>query len=204
VHAIGVVRPLERDRDGGTAILQASSRILQRLGPERVAERIAASPTLRGLALRLLPAGTATGHDSIADYEQLIAHLGRRAPRLDAEIVTQRRPLELVDRIGGARVVVGTSLHVRIIAAAYGVPRVTLSRHKPTQYARTWDPEMPFDVGLDDLDDAVDAALASAGRAHVAARSEELSRLAHEHLGELAGRVLALARSGAGSLGTAR
>ena len=59
-----------------------------------------------------------------------------------------------------------------------GVPRVTLSRHKPTQYARTWDPEMPFDVGLDDLDNAVEAAVAAAARTEVVARSEELSRLA--------------------------
>ena len=39
-----------------------------------------------------------------------------------------------------ARVVIGTSLHVRIVAAAYGVPRVSLAKPKPTRYARLWDP----------------------------------------------------------------
>ena len=171
--------------------MQISGSILHRLGPERVAARIAHSRSLRGLAVRLLPAGTATGHDSLADYEALAAAIKRRAPWLGTRIVDERRPLELVDRIARARVVVGTSLHVRIVAAAYGVPRVTLTRWKPTQYARTWDDVMPFDVGIDRLDDAIDAALVRRGDA--AARSEELARLAHEHLGELAGRVLAAA-----------
>ena len=57
-----------------------------------------------------------------------------------------------------ARVVIGTSLHVRIVAAAYGVPRVSLAKPKPTRYARLWDPDMPFDVALEDLDAAVEAA----------------------------------------------
>ena len=37
---------------------------------------------------------------------------------------------------------IGTSLHVRIVAAAYGVPRVTMRRAKPTRYAARWD-ELP-------------------------------------------------------------
>ena len=100
--------------------------------------------------------------------------------------MTERRPLDLVDRIAPARVVIGTSLHGRIVAAAYGVPRVPLACDKPTQYARTWYPGMPFDVGIDDLDAAVAAALAGADDAF---RTEELMRLAHEQLGALAGRV---------------
>jgi hypothetical protein len=75
------------------------------------------------------------------------------------------------------------------------VPRVTLARHKPTKYALTWDRDMPFDVSLAGLDAAVADAVASADRPEVAARSAELSRLAHEHLTELADRVMTLART---------
>ena len=46
--------------------MQISRAILHRLGPELVAARVAHSGSLRGLGLRLLPAGMATGHDSIA------------------------------------------------------------------------------------------------------------------------------------------
>ena len=88
---------------------------------------------------------------------------------------------------------VGTSLHVRIIAAAYGVPRVTLARWKPTQYARAWDPDMPFDVGLRELDGAVEAAIAAGRRSDVAERSAALAWRAHEHQAALARRVLAMA-----------
>ncbi len=90
---------------------------------------------------------------------------------------------------------IGTSLHVRILACAYGIPRVSLSRTKPTIYARTWDPEMPYDVSLDGLDEAVAAALASADQPEVVARSTELTRLAHENLADLAARVMSLIRT---------
>ena len=55
---------------------------------------------------------------------------------------------------------IATSLHARIVAAAYGVPRVSLAKPKPTRYARLWDPDMPFDVALEGLDAAVEAACA--------------------------------------------
>ena len=86
---------------------------------------------------------------------------------------------------------IGTSLHVRIVAGAYGVARVTLRRSKPTRYARTWDARMPFDVPLTRLDPAIGAALARAERPGAAAASAELARLAHENLADLAGRALA-------------
>ena len=191
VHALGVLWPAERDPGAGVAVVQISSAILRQLGHAEVGARIAASRELRGRPVRLLLAGTATGHDTVADYEALMRH----APGVDLEILEGRRPLDVVDQIRSARVVVGTSLHVRIIAAAYGVPRVTLSRWKPTQYARAWDADMPFDVGLDDLDAAIAAAEAAGRRPEVAERSAALAHAAHEHLDGLARRVLALAAS---------
>ena len=195
VHALGVLAPAERDRDSDVAIVQASRSALHRLGHATVAARLAASPQLRGLKLRLLPAGTAPGHDSVADYEALARQLRRAAPRADVAILETRRPLELVDHIRRARVVIGTSLHVRIVASAYGVPRVTLAKRKPTEYARTWDSDMPFDVSLAGLDHAIEAAVARAGRPESAARSDELARRAHEHLAGLADGVMTMART---------
>lgn len=189
VHALGVLWPAERDPDADTAVLQVSSAILRSLGHAAVGARLAASPALRGRPVRLLLAGTATGHDRVADYEELMRH----APGLDLAILEERRPLDVVDRIRRARVVIGTSLHVRIIAAAYGVPRVSLARWKPAQYARTWDPDMPYGVALDDLDAAIAAAESAGRRPEVAERSAAVVRHAHEHLDALARRVLALA-----------
>ena len=113
---------------------------------------------------------------------------GRAAPRAasTSTILDERRPLELVDHIRRARVVVGTSLHVRIVAAAYGVPRVSLSKPKPTRYARLWDPDMPFDVALEGLDAAIEAALARGRRPEAAEHAAGLSLAAHENLEALA------------------
>jgi len=190
VHALSRQYPAARDGGADTAIVQISCARLRMLGHAQVGRAIARSPQLRDRPVRLLLAGTATGHDAVEDYERV----ARAARGVDIAIVPERRPLALVEYIRGARVVVGTSLHVRIVAAAYGVPRVSLSKPKPTRYARLWDPDMPFDIVLDQLDDAVAAAVAHARTAAAAAHAERLSRAAHENLERLA----ELALSGAG------
>jgi len=182
VHAISRQYPAERDAGADTAIVQISSARLRMLGHARVGRALARSPQLRGRPVRLLLAGTATGHDAVEDYEAVV----RAARGADVAIVADRRPLALVEHIRRARVVVGTSLHVRIVAAAYGVPRVSLSKPKPTRYARLWDADMPFDVALDELDDAAAAAIARAATPAAAEHADRLSRAAHENLETLA------------------
>ena len=184
VHALGVLDPAERDPRAETAIVQISSARLRMLGHARVARALTRSPQLAGRPVHLLLAGTATGHDAVRDYE-LVA---RAAPGV--EILRERRPWELVDHIRRARVVIGTSLHVRIVAAAYGVPRVSLAKPKPTRYARLWDPGMPFGVELGELDAAVEAALERAARPEAAEHAQRLALAAHENLEQLARRVV--------------
>ncbi len=193
VHAISLTHPFERDEDSDVVVVQASSQILQMLGHRAVAERLASAENLAGLRIRFLLAGAAAGHDSIEAFEKVAAHLKVLDPHRDVEIITDRRPLDLVDHLRRARVVIGTSLHVRIICAAYGVPRVTLERTKPTRYATHWDPEMPYGVLLADLDAAVGAALAAGRRPEVREASDELSRLADANVREIAARVRAQA-----------
>lgn len=195
VHAISVHHPAARDPGSDLAIFQSSSQILRRFGVPEVGAALARSRQLKGLRIRLLAAGTATGHDSFEDFEELIHHVRKHAPRTDIEVIRDRRPLDLVDHISRARVVIGTSLHVRIISCAYGIPRVTLRRTKPTRYARVWDPDMPYDVTLPRLDDAIEQALAAGERPEVAARAADLTRLAYENLESLADRVLTAART---------
>ncbi len=189
VHAVNRLWPGERDPGSDVAIVQASRGALAELGVERLGAALAASPALRSLRIRLLMAGTANGHDTVEDLERLAAAI-RRGGR-DAAILEARRPRELVEEIRRARVVVGSSLHVRIVAAAFGIGRVSLIRPKVTRYARTWDADMPFDVGPDGLDAAVARAIARADEPEAAAHAAGLSRLAHERLTGLAHRALA-------------
>jgi hypothetical protein len=88
----------------------------------------------------------------------------------------------------------GVDTLVRVVAAAYGVARVSLAKNNPTRYARTWDRDMPYGVTADRLDRAVAAALAEAQRPEAAEYAATLAWRAHEHLEELAEQVLALAR----------
>jgi polysaccharide pyruvyl transferase WcaK-like protein len=186
VHALGVLDPRGRDDADDVAIVQISRSRLRLLGHAQVGAAIAGSPQLARRPVRLMLAGTATGHDAVDDYE-LVVRAARRAARgVDIAILDERRPLELVDHIRRARVVIATSLHARIVAAAYGVPRVSLAKPKPTRYARHWDPDMPFDVALEGLDAAIDAACLRAAQPEAAEHATRLALAAHENLQALA------------------
>ena len=191
VHALGVVDPYERDAAADVAIVQVSSARLRMLGHAQVGAALAGSVQLRGRPIRLLLAGTAPGHDAVEDYEAVVRAARRSARGIDIAILDDRRPLALAGHIRRARVVIGTSLHVRIVAAAYGVPRLSLPKFKPTRYAKLWDPDMPFEVSLGELDAAVEAACARARRPEAAEHAERLALEAHEHLRDVARLVLA-------------
>ncbi len=190
VHALSVLYPSERDAGADVAIVQISRSRLRLLGHAAVGAAIAGSPQLARRPIRLMLAGTATGHDAVDDYEQVIRAARRAARGIDIQILDERRPLELAAHIQRARVVIATSLHARIVAAAYGVPRVSLAKPKPTRYARLWDPDMPFDVALEGLDAAVEAACARAQQPDAVEHAANLARAAHENLEDLARLVL--------------
>jgi polysaccharide pyruvyl transferase WcaK-like protein len=204
VHAISVLRPVRFEQREDVAILQASKAVVRQLGHAEIGAALARSENLRGLRIRLLVAGTARGHDSVADYERIVRAARRVEPGLDIAVLDERRPHELADTIARATVVVSSSLHVRIIACAYGVPRLSLPKPKPTRYARRWDPDMPYDVTPDQLDEAVGTAMLQAQRPEVAARSADVVRQAHESMLRLVDRVLAQAASDASADVTAR
>ena len=189
VHAVGRLWPGARDPRSDVAVVQVSSGILATLGHAELAAALAGSPALAGLRIRLLLAGTATGHDRVEDLAEVAGLLRRATPGADVALLEGRRPRAIVEQIRRARVVIGTSLHVRIIAAAYGVPRVSLARRKVAQYAQTWDPVMPYGVTLAGLDGAVSGALAAADEPAEIARAAALGERAHEHLAGLAERV---------------
>lgn len=194
VHAIGRIHPAERDPDSDVVVVQASNLVLRTVGHAELAKQLVASDALAGLRFQLIMAGAAAGHDSIASLTRLADAIRELDPTRSVEVRDERRPLDIVDQIRRARIVIGTSLHVRIVSSAYGVPRVTLVRPKSTRYARHWDPLMPYDVALSDLDGAAAAALAAGSRPEVAEAAARLTTAAYDNLVGLAGDALRLAR----------
>jgi hypothetical protein len=192
VHALGVLRP-RRGPVTNVAAIQVSQRILERLGRDELAQALAGALAPTPLRLRLFAAGVAAGHDDLDELGGLAERIRALAPLTDATVVESRRPWDLVDEIAGAALVVGSSLHVRIIAAAYDRPRISLRRQKVSRYAEYWDPHMPYDVTPQGLAEAVAGAQAHGADPAFAAVSQRIARRADAHLRELAQEALALA-----------
>lgn len=198
VHSLGVIQPANRDTDSDIAIFQINGTVQSMLGVKNVGDALLRSRNLRGLRIRVLVAGTFRGSDSVESDLELIDYIKQTEPRTDIELIEDRQPMALVDHIKAARVVIGTSQHLQIVANAYKVPRValaTLFYNKVSRYCRFWDPYMPTDVKLEDLDNAVGVALANGELPEAAKISETLSQQAHENLQFLTRSALGMVKS---------
>ncbi|SDU63253.1 polysaccharide pyruvyl transferase family protein [Jiangella alkaliphila] len=198
VHSLRLNRPATRPERPEIALFQVCESVLRRYGIDAVAAALIGCDALRQHPIRVLMTGTwREGGDSVDANRDLVRRVKGLDPAADIEMIMDRRPFDLVDHIQRARVVIGTSLHLRIVASAYDVPRVTLSvfvSDKPTRYARLWDDIMPFDVSLDEMGDAVNAALSLDGSRRVIAQSDELARLSDENLRQVSDQVISAAR----------
>ena len=117
-----------------------------------------------GLGLALFRAGAAPWHDDPALYEKL----QRRLPPGTARLFPSLHLWDICALIAASRGTVGSSLHGRIVALAYGLPRVSLMPpqqgprpDKRAAFAETWEPDaVPRSVALDRIESAVMQALA--------------------------------------------
>lgn len=178
VHSIALTRPRQGDRQMDLALVQASDDVLRRFGHERFADALADCASLERFRVRLFIAGSAPGHDSVASYERIRTRFRAASRGRDLEMSESVRPWDRVDEIGSAGLWIGSSLHGRIVATAYGVPRVSLAKRKLSVYARTWDPEMPFGVTPRNLEDATRSALSPEHRDYLAELGPRLGSLA--------------------------
>ena len=117
-----------------------------------------------GLGLVLFRAGAAPWHDDPALYEQLQQRLSAGRTRF----FTSLHLWDICALIAASRGVVGSSLHARIVALAYGLPRVSLllpqqgpRPDKRTAFTETWEPlALPRSVAAGQIEAAVMQALA--------------------------------------------
>jgi hypothetical protein len=107
----------------------------------------------------LFAAGIARHHDSIQLYEQVVSMLNKEFNTSYVSVIYERNPFILTKYIKHASIWIGTSLHGRIIAIAYSVPRVSLTNGKVAGYVSEWDNGLPYNIGLKDLLDSCDIAL---------------------------------------------
>lgn len=117
-----------------------------------------------GLGLVFFRAGAAPWHDDPALYEKLL----HRLPLGSACIFPSLNVWDICALIAASRGVVGSSLHGRVVALAYGLPRVSLISpqqgmrpNKVAAFAETWEPdEVPRGVAVSEVEASVGQALA--------------------------------------------
>ena len=101
----------------GYVAVQLKHKYLRKLS--KASEVFRATQAAAGAPVVLFRAGAAEGHDSLTAYDEA------RLPR--SHVFEDLDAWSIVSLISRAKLVVTTSLHVQIIAASWGVPRLQLS-----------------------------------------------------------------------------
>jgi polysaccharide pyruvyl transferase WcaK-like protein len=163
VSSISALFPLPKTNTKPYMIFHANENVLKDISPATMASVIARISNEHNLDVEFFLAGSVRLHDSIEKYEEIIAELKNYDFRnnVKRESFANRDPIFLAHLIGSSSFCVSTSLHCRIISAAYGVKRVSISdgHKKNTDYSSFWDPDYPTIDKASDIESAVRVAL---------------------------------------------
>jgi hypothetical protein len=190
VHSIAVTHRTRPSNNSDYAVVQASEEFLASVSEDAFTRSIASLSRREGLNIRFFAAGTASGHDSFSAYRRLAAVMRRTSPEISISVSKAQRPWDRVEEIRRAGLWLGTSLHGRIVACAYGVPRVSLDVDKVNTYAGTWDYDMPYGVQIGDIEEAATSARYARGHFDLA-HGRELGEMADNHMKVAVGSTLA-------------
>ena len=141
------------------ALIQVKAAVLRAMGTKAFAEVLAASKALATFDLELFSAGSATGHDSLDLYREVVEHFRVVSPSRTLSMPQAGSELEKASIIAGCGIWVGTSLHGWIISSSFNRPRIALELDKIVRYAESWSDPMPVGVKLGNFDDAVRRAI---------------------------------------------
>jgi hypothetical protein len=146
---------------------------------ELFVHQLAHTAVLQKLDVLFVAAGVAPGHDSLSEYKQTALRL-RRCFKQDMQNNTSFTPSVTVIRdlrvwsicslISRAALVLTTSLHVRLVAFVFGVPRLNLApvKGKINHFMRSVDANLPTSLTkwtLQNMSATVTLALSPRGKA---------------------------------------
>lgn len=128
-----------------------------------IARQLDQSAARTGLGIVLFRAGAAPWHDDLADLRRVAARMHSPA----VQVFESLNVWDICALIAHSRGYCGSSLHGRIVAMAYALPRVNLrpptaSGHasKQTAFTTTWeDADVPATVAVDDIAEGIHRAL---------------------------------------------
>ncbi len=130
-----------------------------------------------GLGVVFFRAGAAPWHDDLDCYRRVARYLRQARSR----IFNSLNLWDICALIASSRAYCGSSLHGRIVAAAFAMPRLSLLHpahehraSKQAAYAATWEPDLPAAVGIQGLASGLAQAL-GADRARLQGIAAELA-----------------------------
>lgn len=160
----GPVKAMHDAFPQGYLACQFSGEFADDVSLDALAQGLSNVAAATGLGVALFRAGAAPWHDDPALYEQL----QRRLPTGTAQLFPSAHLWDICALIAASRGVLASSLHGRIVALAYGLPRVSLAPpqqgarpDKRAAFAETWEPDaVPRSVAVDHIAPALMQALA--------------------------------------------
>ncbi len=131
---------------------------------DEIASQLDMAAQSHGLGVAFFRAGIAPWHDDLAVFERA----RQRMRTASVHILSSPNLWDICALIAGSRVFCGSSLHGRIVAAAFALARVNLlhpvltsAQSKQAAFAATWeDADMPGAVDITETAQAVSTALA--------------------------------------------
>lgn len=145
---------------GDYALVQISAELVMASGVEMIAGSLCKALHDTAMNVLFFAAGTASYHDDFSLYEAIAQAMREAGFAGGVDVLYERDPLQLAGYIARARLWVGTSLHGRILASEYSIPRISLSNAKVAEYISQWDSAYPGNVGFVELADQVAVVLA--------------------------------------------
>lgn len=95
-------------------------------------------------SIKIALAGRLIGHDSVSEIHRFMALAAERG--LSIEFLPSEDIFDICRQISGARMVASTSLHYRIVARSYGIPRISMNNSKVSHWSRSNDYAYPYGV----------------------------------------------------------
>lgn len=176
VLSIGQLMPVTRPMEPDYLLMHFKGDYLRRNAADLIQALSQVAPRFNG-GLKLGVAGTASYHDSLDDY-YWFKKLAEEAD-VFIEVLPSVDILTICQQIAKAAAVISTSLHYRIVARAYGVPRLTMNVHKVNGWSDSNDAIYPFGVEPGQLAVTLEAMMGTEWPVDDTAQTQDLAIIDH-------------------------
>ncbi len=184
----GALARIHRALPGGYLAVQFGAEFSADATLDALATQLGQAAGSAGCGIVLFRAGAAPWHDDLPSLHRLAGRLGG-VGGVGVEVFGSLDLWDIAALIAGAKAYCGSSLHGRIVAIAFAVPRVGLALPgtagtigKQAAFAATWDDTMPAAVEIGALAGQIGHAIAADRRA----LGESAARLAERYEREFA------------------